>query len=149
MSVIKRLRVALKTSSEAGSGTDARVYLVLHTTGAARIYALPARREEMEAGQKDVYDLTLSDGPELDTLAAAALVNGMNGPNPAWKVLWVGVEAVDAQGRGWTLIDAMVERWLDTRPGRAPIAVLPLLAPPRPLTGGFNVDLPGPHVSSL
>jgi hypothetical protein len=58
-----------------------------------------------------------------------ALVNGMNGQSPAWKILWVKVDAVDAEGHSWRIVDALLERWLDVKEGRAPVALLPLLDP--------------------
>jgi hypothetical protein len=149
MAVIKRLRVIVKTSSAMGAGTDASTYLMLCNAAGARSYRLPSRRADMEAGEKNIYDFNVADGPEVDDVKAMVLVNGMNGLNPAWKILWMRVEAIDSEGRGWCLADAMLERWLDTRVGCAPAAALPLLVPARPLEGRFSPELPEAALPAL
>jgi hypothetical protein len=53
----------------------------------------------------------------------------MNGRHPAWRLLWVKLDAVDALGRSWRLVDDLSERWLDTEASRAPAYVLPLKRP--------------------
>lgn len=146
MPIIKKIKVAVKTSSEARSGTDASIYLgfVLPTGG--RIYLLPTEKEHLESGQLDVYHCTLTDGPNLQDVVSTILVNGMTGPNPSWKVLWVKVDVVDDTGHAWRIVDEMPDRWLDTRHPQGPAAILPIQRPPQDL--GVQ-DVVGPATIEL
>jgi hypothetical protein len=129
MAAIKKLKIAIKTGSEAFSGTNANIYLVLSTQAGGTVYQIPTRPHDMETGKLDVYEAVLPAGPDLDDLRSIVLVNGMNGPQPGWRVLWVKIDAQDADGRTWQIADAMLERWLDTKDGVAPAAPIPLLTP--------------------
>lgn len=133
MSALRQLKLSIKTSSKTFSGTDAHVYLVFVGAGADRIYRVPTRPGDLEAGKLDIYHLDCPEGPDLDAVTALLLVNGMDGSNPAWRVLWLRVEARDAQGRGWLLADAMLERWLRSSDTEAPVAFIPLQRPFEPI----------------
>ncbi len=133
MSALRQLKLSIKTSSKTFSGTDAHVYLVFVGTGDGRIYRVPTRPGDLEAGKLDIYHLECPEGPELETLTALLLVNGMNGSNPAWRVLWLRIEALDAQGRGWLLADTMLEQWLRSSDADAPVAFIPLRHPYEPV----------------
>ena len=133
MATLTKLKLAVKTGFGAFAGTDARIYVTLCAPSASRTYLLPTHPHEMETGRTDIYELSVPDGPDLDELQQAILVNGMNGRNPQWRLLWIKIDAVDAEGRSWRLVDDMSERWLDTHETRAPIYVLPLKRPPEPL----------------
>ncbi len=129
MPILKKLKVVVKTGSKLCSGTDAPIYLVLVLPGGGKIYRLPTRREDLEAGEMDIYDLALQDGPNLQDLLGLVLVNGMTGPSPAWRLLWIKIQACDETGHSWGLVDAMVERWLDSKEDLSPALVLPLQRP--------------------
>lgn len=129
MARLEKLKIAIKTSSEAFSGTDAQIFLGMVLNESGVIYRLPTKKEDLEAGRLDIYSVALLEGPEMHELRGLALVNGMNGQSPAWKILWVKVDAFDSEGHSWRLVDAMVERWLDVKEGRAPVVLLPLLQP--------------------
>ena len=133
MATLTKLKLAVKTGFGAFAGTDARIYLILCAQSASGTYLLPTHAQDMETGRTDIYELSVPDGPDLDELQQVILVNGMNGRNPEWRLLWIKVDAVDALGRSWKLVDDMSERWLDTRESRAPAYVLPLRRPLEPL----------------
>ena len=146
MATLTRLKLAVKTGFGAFAGTDARIYLILCARSAARTYLLPTHARDMETGKTDIYELSVPDGPDLDELEHAVLVNGMNGRNPEWRLLWIKLDAVDALGRSWKLVDDMSERWLDTRDARAPAYVLPLK---RPFAALGKLDVVGPATTPL
>jgi hypothetical protein len=129
MAKLQKLKIAIKTSSDAFAGTDAQIYLGLGLSEGGRIYRLPTRKPDLEVGRLDIYAVDVPDQLELQDLRGVALVNGMNGQSPAWRILWVKIDARDAEGRSWRIVDAMVERWLDVREGRAPVVLLPLMKP--------------------
>lgn len=129
MATLTKLKFSVKTGLKSFSGTDAHIYLVFCGAGAERIYRLPTRPGDLETGKLDIYPAECPDGPELDAVTHVLLVNGMNGSNPAWRVLWCRLEAVDAQGRSWLLLDEMLECWLDSAENRAPLTFLPLQRP--------------------
>lgn len=129
MAPLTKLKLSLKTGHKSFSGTDARIYLVFAGPGAEHVYRLPTRPGDLEAGKLDIYTAECPDGPDLEAVQHVLLVNGMDGPSPAWRVLWVRLEAVDAAGRSWLLADAMLERWLETGDARAPVAFLPMQRP--------------------
>jgi hypothetical protein len=129
MACIVKLKVHFKTASATFAGTDAAVYLVFCGAHDHRVYRLPTRKPELETGKLDIYELDVPSGPDLGQVSAVLLVNGMSGPNPAWRLLWTQIQAVDDAGHSWELVDAMVERWLDTKEGRAPVFALPLKRP--------------------
>lgn len=131
MAQLTKLKLSIKTGSEPFSGTNARLYLIFCTRGSGRIYEVPTRAGDLETGKLDVYEAAIPDGPDLAELTAVLLLNGMNGPSPAWRVLWVRLVAVDTDGQSWELADAMLERWLETGPGKAPAAFIPLHQPLR------------------
>jgi len=130
MALLQKLKIAIKTSSEAFAGTDATIFIGLISASGGRVYRLPTRREDLEVGRLDVYTVLLPDGPDLEELAGVVLVNGMNGQSPGWRVLWVKVDGVDSEGRSWRFVDTIVEKWLDVREGGAPLVALPVLRPP-------------------
>jgi hypothetical protein len=74
------------------------------------------------------------------------MVNGMNGRHPGWRLLWIKLDAVDALGRSWKLVDDLSERWLDTQESRAPAYVLPLR---RPFEALGNQDVVGTGTTPL
>jgi hypothetical protein len=129
MATLTKLKLSLKTGSETFSGTNARLYLVFAGPNAGRIYRVPTQPDDLEAGKLDIYLAECPDGPELDDITSVLLVNGMDGNNPAWRILWARLEAVDAAGKSWLLADAMIERWLDSTDERAPLAFVPLKRP--------------------
>jgi hypothetical protein len=129
MAVLKKLKIAIKTSSDQFAGTDATIYLVLAVGDGGRIYRLPTHKSELEAGKTDIYKVSLTDGPELGAIRTMMLVNGMDGQSPGWKILWVKIDVVDSDGHAWKLVDAMLQRWLDVKDNLAPTAFLPLLHP--------------------
>jgi hypothetical protein len=135
MAKLTKLKLSVKTGSEAFSGTDAPIYLGLCRRGKGVFYLVPTRPEHLEAGDHDTFELGLADGPELGELTGVVLVNGMRESrlsldvNPAWRVLWARLEAVDAAGHSWLLADAMLERWLGVDEGQAPGVFLPLKQP--------------------
>lgn len=129
MATLTKLKLSLKTGSEPFSGTDARIYLVFCGRTAGRIYEVPTRAGDLEVGKLDIYEADVPSGPDLEDLTALLLLNGMNGSNPAWRVLWVKLEAVDSAGVSWRLADHMLERWLDHKDGTAPVAFIPLQQP--------------------
>lgn len=129
MPILKKLKVVVKTGSKLYSGTDAHIYLALVLPGGGLVYRLPTRREDLEVGEMDVYDLALLDGPNLQDLLGLVLVNGMTGPSPAWRLLWIKIQAYDESGHSWGLVDAIVERWLDAKEDVSPALVLPLQRP--------------------
>jgi len=133
MATLSKLKLAVKTGFGAFAGTDARIYLILCAQSVSRTYLLPTHSHEMETGKTDIYELSVPNGPDLDELQQVILVNGMNGRNPEWRLLWIKIDAVDAQGRSWRLVDDMSERWLGTQESRAPAYVLPLKQPIEPL----------------
>jgi hypothetical protein len=142
MATLTKLKFSVKTGLKALSGTDAQIYLVFCGAGAERIYRLPTRPGDLETGKLDIYPVECPDGPDLEAITHVLLVNGMNGPNPAWRVLWCRLEAVDAQGRSWLLLDEMLECWLDISEGRAPLTFLPLSRPLTPLNVDDAVGVP-------
>ncbi len=146
MARITKLRLSLKTGSQSFSGTDARVYLVLVGSHTERVYLVPTQPGDLETGKLDIYPVECPDGPDVDDVTHVLLVNGMNRPQPAWRILWARLEAVDANGRAWLLADAMVERWLESSPDRAPLAFLPLKRPVHALGAS---DVVGPPVGFL
>lgn len=135
MATITKLKLSIKTGSESFSGTDARIYLALGGRAARRLYLLPTRREHFESGGLNIFVAGCPEGPDLDDLVTVLLVNGMNGTNPAWRVLWLRLEAADVNGRAWLLSDSMPERWLDHTADRAPAMFVPLRTPFEPLAG--------------
>jgi hypothetical protein len=143
MAKIKKLKLSLKTSPEAFAGTGANIYLGIATGGAGRLYRVPTRQGDLAAGNLDIYETELADGQDLAHITGLVLVNGMNGTNPGWRVLWARVEAVDGDGRAWLLADAMLQRWLDTKDGASPAAFLPLKHPFELLETGDTIAAPG------
>jgi hypothetical protein len=129
MATLTKLKLAVKTGFGAFAGTDARIYLILCTPRGSRTYLLPTQPSDMETGRTDIYELSVPEGPDLEELQQAILVNGMNGRHPAWRLLWIKLDAVDARGQSWRLVDDLSERWLDTQEARAPAYVLPLKRP--------------------
>ncbi len=146
MATLTKLKLAVKTGFGAFAGTDARIYLICCTPNRSRTFLVPTRLQDMETGQTDTYELSVPDGPDLDELQQLILVNGMNGRNPEWRLLWIKLDAVDARGRSWKLVDDISERWLDTRAGRAPAYVLPLK---RPFEALGNLDVVGHATTPL
>jgi hypothetical protein len=143
MAKLKKLKLSLKTSPEPFAGTDAHVYLGLCAAGAGQWYRVPARPGDLESGSLNIYETELAEAPETSQITGLVLVNGMNGGNPGWRVLWVRVEAVDANGRAWLLADAMLQRWLDTKEDAAPAAFVPLQQPFGDLGTEDNIGNPG------
>lgn len=135
MDAITDLSLSIKTSSARYAGTDAAVYLTFCTPDGPHTYRLPTEREELEAGKLDIIRVGLEDGPDIEAVQTVLVVNGMNGPSPAWQILWVGLNVRVASGLTYKLVDSFLERWLDTRPGTAPLAVLPLRRPFPRLSG--------------
>ncbi len=129
MATLTKLKLSLKTGSEPFSGTNARIYLVFGGRTAGRVYEVPTRPGDLEVGKLDIYEAAVPSGPDLEDITALLLLNGMNGPNPGWRVLWVKLEAVDSAGASWLLADHMLERWLDHKDGTAPVAFIPLQRP--------------------
>jgi hypothetical protein len=129
MATLTKLKLSLKTGSEPFSGTNAHIYLVFAGPNAGRVYLVPTQSDDLEAGKLDIFLAECPDGPELDNIASVLLVNGMDGSNPAWRVLWARLEVVEASGKSWLLADAMIERWLDSTDERAPVAFVPLKRP--------------------
>lgn len=146
MATLIKLKLAVKTGFATFAGTDARIYLIFCTARAAHTYLLPTRDCDMESGRTDIYELTVPKGPDLDELQQIILVNGMNGPQPAWRLLWIKLDGVDDQGRSWKLVDDFSERWLDTQESRTPAYVLPLKHPFESLG---QQDVVGPATASL
>ena len=129
MAAIQRLKIAIKTSADAYAGTDAAVYLTLCTPAGGHTYQLPTEKEHLEAGQTDIYTVALADAPGVSALQHVILSSGMDGRSPAWKILWVKIDALDATGRSWRIADTMLERWLQVKEGYAPLAFVPLKRP--------------------
>jgi len=129
MATLTKLKLAVKTGFGAFAGTDARIYLIFCTPAGSRTYLIPTHLRDMETGRTDIYELSVPEGPDLDELQQVMLVNGMNGRQPGWRLLWIKLDGVDAQGRSWKLVDDLSERWLDTQDSRAPAYVLPLKRP--------------------
>lgn len=146
MAKLRKLKLSLKTGSEPFSGTDAHLYLVMAGPNAERVYRVPTKPGDLEVGKLDIYPAECPDGPELEDIVSVLLVNGMDGNNPAWRILWARLEAVDASGRSWLLADAMIERWLDSTDERAPLAFVPLR---RPFAQLEVEDVVGPPVCQL
>jgi hypothetical protein len=146
MARIIKLKLSIKTGFARFSGTDARIYLGLGLRNGGAFYRLPTRLGDMEAGKLDLYEAELPTGPELDEVTALMILNGMNGVNPAWRLLWARVEVVDATGHSWLLADEMVERWLDVREGAAPGVFLKLRTPAEDLG---SEDVVGPTTCVL
>lgn len=129
MATVTKLKLTIRTGSEPFSGTDASIYLALGGCRTRQLYRLPTKPRNLETGQLDVFVADLPGGPDLADLGSILLINGMNGASPAWRVLWIRIEAVDTTGVTWLLADTMLERWLDNEPGRAPAAFIPLKTP--------------------
>ena len=129
MATLTKLKLSFKTGSEPFSGTNARVYLVFCSRTQGRIYELPTQPGDLEVGKLDIYEAEGPEGPDWADLTCLLLLNGMNQANAAWRVLWVKIEAVDANGASWLLADSMLERWLDNAKGTAPAAFVPLKQP--------------------
>lgn len=129
MANLTKLKLSVKTGLKSFSGTDAHIYLVFAGPGVEQVYRLPTRRGDLEVGKLDIYVAECPDGPELEAVTHVLLVNGMDGIRPAWRVLWLRLEAVDTEGRSWLLADTLLERWLETNEDRAPVAFVPLQQP--------------------
>ncbi|MCZ7637328.1 MAG: hypothetical protein M5U12_15620 [Verrucomicrobia bacterium] len=128
------MKLSIKTGSEPFSGTNARLYLIFCTRGSGRIYEVPTRAGDLETGKLDVYEAAIPDGPDLAELTAVLLLNGMNGPSPAWRVLWVRLVAVDTDGQSWSLPTPCSNA--GSRP--APAKLPPPLSPCTSRSGGWK-----------